>query len=317
MSDEDEIMSKDIDDSRRDFVRNSLYTVGAIGGLSLAGSSGANAASAAETPVGENVMPKNSYPMYTPRSGYEAGDLQWREGRYVGGAPIGILQFPANIPMMPGNVGNASTFDFPVIYHQLLDIDLCAMIEGRSSKEDIARFIEGAKALEAQGVRAIGANCGFWANYQREIAEAIDVPFVSSSLVQIPWLLNILKPAQKIMVFTFDAELMEKVPALQSVGVQDRSRLVIQSGNTSKEFNRIGALEGAFDPAKFGEELVNIISSTYTKHPEVGAVLLECTELTPFAWAVQEATGLPVFDAITPVKWMHSGIVQSPYYGHL
>ena len=83
-------MSKDLDDSRRDSVKNSLYAVGAIGGLSQAGSSGENAVSAAETPVGENFMPKNSYPMYTPRSGYEAGDLQWWEGRYVGGAPIGI-----------------------------------------------------------------------------------------------------------------------------------------------------------------------------------------------------------------------------------
>ena len=265
----------------------------------------------------ETIVPKQSYPMYTPRSGYQSGDLLWWEGRSVGGAPIGILQFLANIPMMPGNVGNAGTFDFPVIHKQVHDIDIYALIEGRSSKEDIARFIEGAKALEAQGVRAITANCGFWANYQREIAEAIDVPFVSSSLVQIPWLLNILKPTQKIMVFTFDAGLLEKVPALDSVGVQDRSRLVIQSGNESKQFNRIGALEGAFDPAKFGEELVDIISSSYKKHPEIGAVLLECTELAPFSWAVQEATGLPVFDAITPVKWMHSGIVQSPYHGHL
>ena len=230
---------------------------------------------------------------------------------------IGILQFPANIPMMPGNVGNAGTFDCPVIYHQLLDIDLYAMIEGRSSKEDVARFIEGAKALEAQGVRAIGANCGFWANYQREIAEGIDVPFVSSSLVQIPWLLNILKPAQKIMVLTFDAELLLKVQAFQSVGIQDRSRLVVQSGSSSTQFNRIGGLEGAFDPAIFEKELVDIVSSSYEKHPEIGAVLLECTELTPFSWAVQEATGLPVFDSITPLKWMHSGIVQSPYNGHL
>ena len=105
--------------------------------------------------MSKEIVAKHSYPMYTPRSGYEAGDLQWWEGRNVGGAPIGILQFPANIPMMPGNVGNAGTFDCPVIYHQLLDIDLYAMIEGRSSKEDVARFIEGAKALEAQGVRVL------------------------------------------------------------------------------------------------------------------------------------------------------------------
>jgi Asp/Glu/hydantoin racemase len=265
----------------------------------------------------ETKMKQPPYPMHTPQLAYPEGDITWKKGRNVAGAAIGVLQFPANIPMMPGNIGNASTFNFPVIYHQVNGIDIWALVEGRSSEEDLAKIMTGAKALEAQGVRAIVANCGYWANYQKEIAAVVDVPFVSSSLVQIPWLLNILKPSKKVLVLTLNVELMEKVPALKSVGVQDRSRLVIVSGDSSDEYKRVAAEEGAFNPQKFEREVVQIVKKALKDHPEVGAILLECTELTSFAWAVQEATGLPVFDSITPIKWMYSGVVQRPYYGHL
>jgi Asp/Glu/hydantoin racemase len=111
--------------------------------------------------------------------------------------------------------------------------------------------------------------------------------------------------------------LMEKAPALKAVGVTDRSRLIIVAGDSSDEYKRVAGEEGAFDPEKFSKEAVYIVEKALAKHPETGAILLECTELTPFSWAVQEATGLPVFDSITPIKWLHSGVVQRPYYGHI
>jgi Asp/Glu/hydantoin racemase len=257
------------------------------------------------------------YPMYTPRTAYGEGDLTWWKGRNVAGAAIGVLQFPANIPMMPGNVGNATTFDFPVIYRQVNDIDIWALVEGRSSKEDMAKIIAGAKALEIQGVRAIVANCGYWANYQKEIGDAVSIPFMSSSLCQVPWMLNILKPSQKLMVVTLNVELLENAPALEAVGVHDRSRLVIVSGDKSDEYKRVAAEAGALNPQKFEREIVQVCKDALKANPDVGAILLECTELTSFSWAVQEATGLPVLDSITPIKWIHSIVVQRPYYGHL
>ena len=89
------------------------------------------------------------------------------------------------------------------------------------------------------------------------------------------------------------------------------------SGDSSAEYKRVATEEGAFNPEKFKEEVVEITKKALKEHPEVGTILLECTELTPFSWAVQEATGLPVFDSITPIQWIHSGVVQRPYYGHI
>jgi len=51
------------------------------------------------------------------------------------------------------------------------------------------------------------------------------------------------------------------------------------------------------------------------EHPDIGAVLLECSDLPPFAAAVQDAVGLPVFDFITMINWIYRALVQRPYTG--
>jgi hypothetical protein len=51
------------------------------------------------------------------------------------------------------------------------------------------------------------------------------------------------------------------------------------------------------------------------EHPEVGAILLECSDLPPYAWAIQKASGLPVYDFITLINWVEQAVVQKPYYG--
>lgn len=54
-----------------------------------------------------------------------------------------------------------------------------------------------------------------------------------------------------------------------------------------------------------------------SKHPEIGAIVLECTNMPPFAKAVQEETGLPVFDIISLIKYVHLAVVQTEYKGYL
>jgi hypothetical protein len=70
------------------------------------------------------------------------------------------------------------------------------------------------------------------------------------------------------------------------------------------------------------EDLANLAADIVAKHntegsglPEIGAILLECSDLPPYAWAIQNATGLPVFDFQTLIKWVKGAVVQVPYYG--
>ena len=53
------------------------------------------------------------------------------------------------------------------------------------------------------------------------------------------------------------------------------------------------------------------------QNPEIGAIVLECTNMTPYAAAIQEQTGLPVFDIYTLVNYVYYAVVRKGFSGYL
>ena len=43
-------------------------------------------------------------------------------------------------------------------------------------------------------------------------------------------------------------------------------------------------------------------------NPEVGAIVLECTNMPPYAHALREVLGLPVYDIYSLITWFHAGL---------
>ncbi len=232
------------------------------------------------------------------------------------GIPIGILILNATYPCIPGNVGNASSFPFPVRYKEVSE----ASIDGLINKRDpalIQPFVDGARELEAEGVRGIAGACGFMAFFQREIAEAVQIPVCMSSLLQLPFIRQILPRKQTIGILTANAGALSE-RHFQSVGVQDQSGLVIRGLEDSTEF-REAVLEekGTLDSELMEREVVERAKELRASNPELGAIVLECSDLPPFAHAVQEAVSLPVFDFNTMIKHLQTAVLQHPYHGHL
>ena len=260
------------------------------------------------------------YPMYVSQTGLIDEDQHWWQERHVGGAPFGMLQFPANIPMIPGNPGNAYSFPCPVIFHRVEGIDIHRMMTGTASQSDMDKWIAGAKYLEEQGVRAIGANCGFLTNTIEAVNKAVSVPYYPSAVLQIPLLLNLFPKSAKVMVITYaDKQDMIDFGTLGGAGVreEDYERLVVTGGKTSTQWARSASLAGEFNAHLWQEEVVEIAVSSIRENPDIAAIVQECTELPPFSWAVQRATGLPVFDTLTGMKHMISAVTQTPYHGHI
>jgi len=50
---------------------------------------------------------------------------------------------------------------------------------------------------------------------------------------------------------------------------------------------------------------------------DIAAILLECTELSPHAVAVQKLTHMPVWDYTSLTNWIYSGCVRRPFTGPL
>ena len=124
-------------------------------------------------------------------------------GQHVAGGAIGILALTLSYPLLPGNVVNASTYRYPVLFKILEGTSIPQIMSAERSLLD--KVIDGARELERQGVRAVIGACGYFANYQKEAAAALTVPTFLSSVLQIPVISRSLKPGQKVGVLCADA----------------------------------------------------------------------------------------------------------------
>jgi Asp/Glu/hydantoin racemase len=236
-------------------------------------------------------------------------------GKNVFGISIGILMLESQFPRIPGDMGNATTWSFPVLYKVVKNASPDAVVR-KGDATLLGSFMAAAKELEKEGVRAITTNCGFLAMFQNEMASAVNVPVFTSSLMQVPLVYAMLKPTQKVGIITINSKsLVHK--HLGAVGV-DKIPHVILGTKDEEEFTRaILDNEMELDVEKARVELVKTAARLVEENPDVGAVVLECTNMTPYAAAVQEKIGLPVFDIYTLVNMVHQAVVREEFFGYM
>jgi hypothetical protein len=236
-----------------------------------------------------------------------------RIGRHIYGEPLGILVMDALIPRIPGDVGNATTFSFPVRYEVVPRATLERLIR-RRDPDLLGPFIEGGLKLAAQGVRAITTTCGFMILFQEELTEALPVPVFTSSLLQLPFIQSILKKSEKIGILTADASNLTESHILRAGG--DPRRLVVLGLEDSPHFH--GAIlggKGELDFQKVRDEVVSRSEALAASDPQIRALLLECANLPPYSAAIQEAVGIPVYDFVTMINHLFSSLSQAPFCG--
>ena len=230
------------------------------------------------------------------------------------GESIGILILDAAYPCIPGNIGNASTFPFPVRYEKVAGASIDRLLN-RQDPELAAPFIQAATRLQESGVHAITGACGFMALFQQEVAQHMNIPVFLSSLLQIPFIHQITN--KKIGIITASAACLQ-ARHFTAVGVSQKLPLVIAGMEDQKEFSDAVLKEkGSLDSAKIQKEVVGVAQEMTAAHPDIGSILLECSDLPPYAHAVQSAVGLPVFDFFTMINYVHTVLVRKPFAGFM
>ena len=53
------------------------------------------------------------------------------------------------------------------------------------------------------------------------------------------------------------------------------------------------------------------------EHPEVGAIVLECTNMPPWSKDIHEVTGLPVFDICTLTNYVAGALLKKDVFGYM
>ena len=236
-------------------------------------------------------------------------------GQNIYGEAIGIITVETKFPRIPGDIGNATTWDFPVMYRVVKETSP-AKVVGRVGPKLLEPFIDAARDLEKLGVKAITTTCGFLALFQEEISNSVNVPVFTSSLMQVPLVYRMLRRNQKVGIITIDSRLLTK-KHLASVGA-DSVPTIIVGTEDRKEFTRaILGNEITLNVKKAEDELVTVAKKLVRQHAEIGAIVLECTNMPPYARSIQQEVNLPVFDIYTLVNIVYSAVVRKDFIGYM
>ncbi|MDR1796542.1 MAG: aspartate/glutamate racemase family protein [Clostridiales Family XIII bacterium] len=232
----------------------------------------------------------------------------------VAGFSVGIVYIEnIDYTLMPGNVVNACTYDFPVRMRAVENLTNTRLFEADPTiMDDI--LAAARHMVEKEGVRAICSACGFFGNYHRQVAAALDVPVALSSLVQIPMIQATLAPGRKVGILTANAAAMTDA-LYANCGIADTGGLVVEDTLDTEQFSAVVKMTGGFDNGAARQEVVGAARKLVARDPDIGAILLECSDMPPYAAVIQAETGLPVFDFITLIRWMHDAVAQRPYAG--
>lgn len=223
-------------------------------------------------------------------------------------AVIGILVMDARIERIPGDVGNPATFPFPVIYHTVAGATLERLIRERD-RTLLRPFIEAGWELVRRGVRALATSCGFMILFQEELAHEFPVPVFTSSLLLLPFIQATLPPRDRIGIITADASNLTPEHLRRAGSDQDRIT-VIGLENQPRFRAAIFEETGRLDVRGVECEVVEQAQRMLAFDPRITAILFECTNLPPYAAAVQAAVGLPVYDVVTMLRHVHAALAR-------
>src|ERR1700690_4182236 len=196
-------------------------------------------------------------------------------GKAIYGAPLGILMLEARFPRIPGDMGNALTWPFPVLYR---------VVRGATPERVVLQgatgllpdFLAAAADLVDLGAEAITTNCGFLSLFQRELAAHVRVPVATSALIQVPWVQATLPPGKRVGVITVSAGSLTRRHLEAACVPLDTP---IAGTETGREFFRVLILgeKDDLDIDLAAQDIIEAGRSLLASHADIGAIVLECT----------------------------------------
>jgi len=248
--------------------------------------------------------------------------IKARKNHRCYGMGLGIIILDEVYPGFPGDVRNASAYPFPIQFEIVKDVDIPRLVFEEDKSPCLAPIKTAAKNLEAMGCRAIAAECGYFAYFQKEIAAAVDVPVFMSSLLQVPWAQQLIGPDKVVGLLAALKQYLTDAH-LSAVGIQSGSNFVVGGAiddGRCVEFENlwIGDKRPDIPQAhyeKAEKEFVAVAAEFYHDHPNMGAMVLECTGFQVFARAVQREIDIPVFSWGTLLDYAFAVTVHRDFYG--
>lgn len=208
---------------------------------------------------------------------------------------LGVLMLQTQFPRPAGDVGHPASFRMPVRW-QVVQGATPGRVVPQTDDALLQPFIQAARELVDLGAQAVTTSCGFLVRFQRELQAALPVPVWTSSLLKLP---ELHRPG----VLTVDARSLGPAE-LGCAGAAVDTPVEGLAPGCSLQRTLLQDLP-VLDQAAACTEVVEAALRLVRRHPQLDAIVLECTNMPPYADAVAQATGLPVHHLMTLVheRW--------------
>lgn len=224
-------------------------------------------------------------------------------GRASYGHVVGILMSDSRIPRIPGDPGHAETFSFPVIHEVLRDFPFDDLVT--ISKSNIDKLIIPAQVLQARGVSIVAADCGLFGPFQEDIKKHLDIPFIGTALDLVPLLQRMQQTDKKIGIITGDTTMLSQ-HHLRASGIGPEAVSIVGM-EQSTEFRKVVIDQNpVLDSERMRQGVIDAAAGL--KGKDIGAVVLECTNLISYKTDVQKLLNAPVFDLVDLIEFYVSGL---------
>jgi len=218
---------------------------------------------------------------------------QQRPGAYPQAPVLGILMLQTRFPRPPGDIGHPGTFAFPV-RRRIVGGATPLRVVRSDDPALLPPFIAAAHELLAEGCAAIATSCGFLARWQRELQAALPVPVWSSSLLQ---LAAAQAAGRRCGVITIEAASLG--PA-HFAGVGADPATPVEGITPGSALHRTLLQDlPTLDMADAQAQVLAAAQRLRAREPALDTMVLECTNLPPYAPALRQAMGLEVLDVVT------------------
>lgn len=216
--------------------------------------------------------------------------------------PLGILMLDTRFPRIVGDIGNARSFDFPVIFRRMEGIGPADAVTTHPDRPRVLAALEAnARALAAEGAVGLSTSCGFLALYQDDLSARSPVPVATSALLHIKRLAG-----KRVGVLTASARNL--TPAhFAAVGAPSDTPFVGLPEGSSFARTFIGNAT-TLDRDQVEREVVAAAHDLVARYPGIDTIVFECTNLPPYKKAVRDATGLTVFDVLDLLSDFYAGL---------
>ena len=220
-------------------------------------------------------------------------------------AAIGILMLETRFPRLPGDIGNPASFDFPVLYETVSGADPDTAVRGDPAAL-LPDFIAAGRKLAGRGASGLTTSCGFLAPFQDALADGCGVPVAASSLMQVPLVQRLLPAGRRVGVLTADAEALGPGHLAAAGAPADTPLAGPERGS---HFSRVYVgNDDTLDAERARDDLCAAANRLCSDRPDVGALVLECTNMAPWAADIARTTGRPVYDMRHLLRWFRAGL---------